>query len=87
MGSGKTLAFVVPILELLHQTSFVTRNGTASPIVVPTSKLALQLVTAARPPSPTYGFVMGGANRKTEAEKLAPAVAIVVFTPAFRDRE
>jgi ATP-dependent RNA helicase DDX18/HAS1 len=87
-GSGKTLAFVVPILELLHQTSFATRNGTASLIIVPTRELALQiygvvseLVTAAGPPSPTYGLVMGGANRKTEAEKLGRGVAIVVCTP------
>lgn len=87
-GSGKTLAFVVPIVELLHQASFATRNGTGAIIITPTRELALQiygvvseLLTAAGPPTPTYGLVMGGANRRTEAEKLARGVAIVVCTP------
>jgi len=87
-GSGKTLAFLLPCIELLHKTKFIaTRNGTGVLVVAPTRELAMQiygvlheLMTLGRH-SQTYGLIMGGANRRTEAEKLARGVGIVVCTP------
>jgi len=86
-GSGKTLAFLIPTLELLHKSKFTTRNGTGAIIIAPTRELAMQIygvckeLCTAGKHSQTYGLIMGGANRKTEADRLAKGVNIVICTP------
>ena len=84
-GSGKTLAFLIPAVEMLHALRFKPRNGTGVMIVSPTRELALQIFGVARElmefHSQTYGIVMGGANRKAEAEKLSKGVNLLVATP------
>lgn len=84
-GSGKTLAFLVPALELLYQVKFLPRNGTGVMIISPTRELSLQIydvaVELARYLPQTLGLVMGGANRRNEAEKLCKGVNILVATP------
>jgi ATP-dependent RNA helicase DDX18/HAS1 len=86
-GSGKTLAFVVPILDLLQRTSFTTKNGTGAIIITPTRELALQIygvisdLCTTGQFTQTYGLIMGGANRRTEAEKLSKGVNFIVATP------
>jgi ATP-dependent RNA helicase DDX18/HAS1 len=86
-GSGKTLAFCVPILDLLHRASYKTKNGTGAIIITPTRELALQIygvlsdLCTKGQFSQTYGLIMGGANRRTEADKLGKGVNFVVATP------
>ncbi|EJD04326.1 DEAD-domain-containing protein [Fomitiporia mediterranea MF3/22] len=84
-GSGKTLAFLVPAVELLHRLKFKPRNGTGIIILSPTRELALQIFGVAKElmayHSQTFGIVIGGANRKAEAEKLVKGVNLVVATP------
>lgn len=86
-GSGKTLSFLVPCIELLHKAKFTTKNGTGAIIISPTRELSLQIygvlrdVCTAGKHRQTYGLVIGGANRKTEATKLAKGVNILVATP------
>lgn len=85
-GSGKTLAFVVPIVELLRKARFHTRNGTGAMILSPTRELAMQTYGVCKEllgdkSTLTYGLIMGGANRKTEAERLRKGVNIVIATP------
>ncbi|KZT74841.1 DEAD-domain-containing protein [Daedalea quercina L-15889] len=84
-GSGKTLAFLIPAVELLHRMKFKPRNGTGIIIVSPTRELALQIFGVARElmahHSQTFGIVMGGANRRAEAEKLQKGVNLLVATP------
>lgn len=84
-GSGKTLAFLLPTIEMLHRLRFKPRNGTGVIIVSPTRELALQIFGVAKEllahHSQTFGIVMGGANRKAEAEKLAKGVCLLVATP------
>mmetsp|Transcript_53074 Transcript_53074/g.128802 ORF Transcript_53074/g.128802 Transcript_53074/m.128802 type:complete len:602 (-) Transcript_53074:56-1861(-) len=85
-GSGKTLAFLVPIVELLRKAKFHTRNGTGAMILSPTRELAMQIYGVCKEllgdtSTLTYGLVMGGANRKTEAERLRKGVNIVIATP------
>lgn len=84
-GSGKTLAFLIPAIEMLHSLRFKPRNGTGVMIVSPTRELALQIFGVARElmahHSQTYGIVMGGANRRAEAEKLSKGVNLLVATP------
>ena len=86
-GSGKTLAFLVPIVELLTKVNFTRKQGTGAIIISPTRELSLQiygvlrdLIEQAGHPQ-THGLVMGGANRKAEADKLVKGVNIIVATP------
>jgi ATP-dependent RNA helicase DDX18/HAS1 len=84
-GSGKTLAFLIPAVELLSSLRFKPRNGTGVIVVSPTRELALQIFGVARElmvyHSQTYGIVIGGANRKAEADKLAKGVNLLIATP------
>ncbi|KAG1784265.1 P-loop containing nucleoside triphosphate hydrolase protein [Suillus placidus] len=84
-GSGKTLAFLIPAVELLHRMKFKPRNGTGIIIVSPTRELALQIFGVAKDlmahHSQTFGIVIGGANRRAEAEKLERGVNLIVATP------
>ena len=86
-GSGKTLAFLVPIVELLNRIQFTRKQGTGAIIISPTRELSLQIYGVLRDlleyahfPQ-THGLIMGGANRKAEAEKLIKGVNIIVATP------
>jgi ATP-dependent RNA helicase DDX18/HAS1 len=85
-GSGKTLAFLVPCVELLHRARYTPRNGTGCLVISPTRELAMQIYGVARDlmahgHSQTHGLVMGGANRRAEAERLAKGVNLLVATP------
>ena len=54
-------------------------------IITPTRELALQIFGQLQGLMPhhkqTFGLIMGGSNRRTEAEKLEKGVNIVVATP------
>ena len=84
-GSGKTLAFLLPSVELLCKAEFKPRNGTGIIIIVPTRELALQVYGEVRKlckyHTQTHGLVIGGANRKTEADRLKKGVNLLVATP------
>lgn len=84
-GSGKTLAFLIPSVEILHRAKFMPRNGTGVIVISPTRELALQIYNVLRDlmrhHTQTHGLVMGGANRRTEAEKLIKGVNILIATP------
>ena len=84
-GSGKTLAFLIPAIELLHSLKFKPRNGTGIIVITPTRELALQIFGVARElmefHSQTFGIVIGGANRRQEAEKLMKGVNMLIATP------
>lgn len=84
-GSGKTLAFLIPAIELLYSLKFKPRNGTGAIVITPTRELALQIFGVARElmanHSQTLGIVIGGANRRQEAEKLTKGVNLLIATP------
>jgi len=84
-GSGKTLAFLIPSVELLSKVKFKARNGTGVVVISPTRELALQIYGVLRDlckyHSLTHGLVIGGVNRKVEAERLAKGVNLLVSTP------
>merc|ERR1712093_393685 len=84
-GSGKTLAFLIPAVEMLNKLMFKPRNGTGVIVVSPTRELALQIFGVAKElckhHNQTFAIVMGGANRKAEAEKLAKGVNLLISTP------
>jgi len=84
-GSGKTLAFLIPAIEMLYSLKFKPRNGTGVIVVSPTRELALQIFGVARElmenHSQTFGIVIGGNNRRAEAEKLIKGVNLLIATP------
>lgn len=84
-GSGKTVAFMIPAIELLLRKKFKPRNGTGVIIVSPTRELAIQIYGVAEElckyHNLTHGIVIGGANRKAESEKLVKGVNLLVATP------
>ena len=47
-GSGKTLAFLIPSVELLYRAKFKPRNGTGVLVISPTRELAMQIYSVAR---------------------------------------
>lgn len=84
-GSGKTLSFLIPAVELLYKSKFATRNGTGVIVISPTRELALQIYGVVRElmkyHSHTHGVVMGQANRRAEAERLVKGTNLLVATP------
>ncbi|KAI0241597.1 ATP-dependent RNA helicase [Massospora cicadina] len=84
-GSGKTVAFLIPAIEILAKLKFKPRNGTGIIVISPTRELALQIFGVAKEllkyHSHTFGIVMGGANRRAEVEKLVKGVNLLVATP------
>ncbi|PZC75254.1 hypothetical protein B5X24_HaOG206516 [Helicoverpa armigera] len=84
-GSGKTLAFLIPAIDLIYKLKFKPRNGTGVIVLSPTRELAMQtfgvLMELMKYHHHTYGLVMGGANRSTEAQKLSKGINILVATP------
>ncbi|XP_037078893.1 ATP-dependent RNA helicase DDX18-like [Pollicipes pollicipes] len=84
-GSGKTLAFLVPAVELMFKLKFMPRNGTGVIIISPTRELSMQTFGVLKELMAhhfhTYGLIIGGTNRQSEAQKLANGVNIIVATP------
>lgn len=86
-GSGKTLAFLIPTIELLFKAKFTNKRGTGAIVISPTRELAMQIYGVLRElvtygkHTQTHGLIIGGANRKTEADKLAKGVNVLVATP------
>ena len=85
VGSGKTLAFLIPCAELLYRAKYKPRNGAGVVIISPTRELSMQTYHTARALmeflSQTHGLLMGGANRRSEAERLVKGVNLLVATP------
>jgi ATP-dependent RNA helicase DDX18/HAS1 len=82
-GSGKSLAFLIPAIERMKEDE---KKETAKVLILtPTRELALQLFTLAKDLlahySNTCALIMGGANRKVEADKLKQGVSIIIATP------
>merc|ERR1712013_912580 len=84
-GSGKTLSFLIPAVELVYKLKFMPRNGTGVIIISPTRELSMQTFGVLRELLKhhyhTYGLIMGGANRNSEAQELAKGINILVSTP------
>lgn len=81
-GSGKTLAFLIPAVELIYKLKFMPRNGTGCVIISPTRELSMQtygvLKELMKHHHHTYGLLMGGANRQTEATKLSKGNPFII---------
>jgi ATP-dependent RNA helicase DDX27 len=90
-GSGKTAAFVIPIVErLMFRPNSAARTRVA--ILTPTRELALQCFNVARKiagfTNITFGQAIGGLNSREQEKALKQRPDIVVATPGrFIDLE
>ncbi|KAG2306159.1 hypothetical protein Bca52824_025907 [Brassica carinata] len=84
-GSGKTLAFLIPAVELLFKEHFSPRNRTGVIVICPTRELAIQTKNVAeelvKHHSLTVSMVIGGNNRRTEAQRIANGSNLLIATP------
>jgi ATP-dependent RNA helicase DDX18/HAS1 len=85
-GSGKSLAFLIPAVEILARSEDKESKATRVLVLTPTRELALQLFNLSRDllrfhEQHTCALIMGGANRKVEAEKLRRGVSLIIATP------
>jgi ATP-dependent RNA helicase DDX31/DBP7 len=87
-GLGKTLAFLLPIIDMLQQQEGVSReSGTFAVIVAPTKELAGQLYEeAVRVVRHAFNWIVpgvlsGGRKKDSEKKSLRKGVTIVISTP------
>lgn len=83
-----SISFLAPLPWNGELTDFLSLSrfaGTGAIVVSPTRELALQIFGVAKElcehHNQTFAIVMGGANRKAEAEKLAKGVNLLIATP------
>lgn len=86
-GTGKTAAFAIPILQLLHQKSGINQNKRIikTLILTPTRELAIQIQESFE----TYGknlsikslVIFGGVNQNPQVEAIRKGVDILIATP------
>lgn len=85
-GSGKTAAFILPILEQL-QLGSRARDTVHALIIAPTRELAMQIADAAErygafmPRAPKIVLITGGAAANPQMQDLRGGADIVVATP------
>lgn len=86
-GTGKTAAFAIPILQMLHdeRKDKFKRRVIRSLIVTPTRELAIQIGESFSAYGKYTGLknavVFGGVRQKAQTDKLAGGVDILIATP------
>src|SRR5438874_7843385 len=82
-GTGKTLAFVLPMVQLLSGEN--ARTGARALILSPTRELALQIgevfATMARGTGLRAAIVVGGLSERTQLQTIRKGVQVVIATP------
>ncbi|HEY7387307.1 MAG TPA: DEAD/DEAH box helicase [Bryobacteraceae bacterium] len=94
-GTGKTLAFLLPVIQSLAKSEGKPASGIGVLILAPTRELALQIHETAR--KLTQGLnlhsavVVGGMNETTQLRNLRQGAQIIIATPGrlcdFLDRK
>jgi len=82
-GTGKTLAFVLPIINLIENDK--SRSGVRALVLSPTRELAIQInetfVKMAMGTSVRTAVVVGGLNERTQLQCIKKGAQVVVATP------
>jgi ATP-dependent RNA helicase RhlE len=84
-GTGKTAAFAIPVLQLLHEHKPVKQNAIRALVLTPTRELAIQIQESFE----TYGkftglrqtVIFGGVSQWSQVNALRRGVDILVATP------
>eukprot|EP00835_Amoeboradix_gromovi_P003193 NODE_202_length_14999_cov_0.270067.p1 type:complete len:660 gc:universal NODE_202_length_14999_cov_0.270067:236-2215(+) len=83
-GSGKTLCFLIPMLELLYKEKTSRHDGLVGLILTPTRELALQIFNVLRKIGKKFefsaGLLIGGNNIKHEQGNIG-FMNILICTP------
>lgn len=83
-GSGKTLSFLIPLIEKLVHESWNDMDGLGALIITPTRELAMQiyevLLKIGKYHQLSAGLVIGGKDYKFESERIGK-VNILIGTP------
>lgn len=83
-GSGKTIAFLIPVLENLYRRKWTELDGLGALILSPTRELAIQIFEVLRKIGRHHtfsaGLVIGGKSLQEERERLGK-MNILVCTP------
>eukprot|EP00002_Diphylleia_rotans_P028369 TRINITY_DN5727_c0_g1_i1.p1 TRINITY_DN5727_c0_g1~~TRINITY_DN5727_c0_g1_i1.p1 ORF type:complete len:846 (+),score=232.93 TRINITY_DN5727_c0_g1_i1:48-2585(+) len=83
-GSGKTVAFLVPVLERLARAKWTQHDGVGAIVITPTRELALQIFDVlkkiGRFHSFSAGLVIGGKDLKIERNVIGH-MNILICTP------
>ena len=80
-GTGKTLAFLIPMIEAL---SLQEGRGVQGLVLVPTRELAMQVTqqyNALRGKQPAAALVIGGLPERQQLEALRSGARLVIATP------
>ncbi|CAD6333757.1 unnamed protein product [Miscanthus lutarioriparius] len=87
-GTGKTLAYLAPIVHLLQmrEPRVDRTHGTFALVLVPSRELCLQVYGIAQQLVHRFhwivpGYVMGGENRAKEKARLRKGISILIATP------
>ena len=85
-GTGKTAAFAIPILEIVHRLNRKSRSeGIKCLVMVPTRELAIQInsvfTTFGKKLKVTNFSVFGGVEQDAQIAKLEKGIDILVTTP------
>jgi ATP-dependent RNA helicase RhlE len=86
-GTGKTLAFLVPIIEKLLQQP---AKGIQALVLVPTRELAMQITRQYEqlrgPKLPAAAVLIGGSSERAQLETLRRGARLIIATPGrFED--
>jgi ATP-dependent RNA helicase RhlE len=85
-GTGKTAAFAIPVLHILHQRNFTEKNnGIKCLVMAPTHELALQIEsvfkTIGKYTSVITFCIHGGVDQEPQIKQLNEGVDILIATP------
>jgi ATP-dependent RNA helicase RhlE len=88
-GTGKTLSFLIPMIERLEEISEPSTRGKKTPvlslILLPTRELAMQVLDAFHKICPTLKtdavLVCGGLSENTQIEQIGRGPRLIVATP------
>ncbi|MDU0368886.1 DEAD/DEAH box helicase [Hymenobacter endophyticus] len=88
-GTGKTAAFTVPILQILHQTAQVERHAPGRIrclVLTPTRELAIQIGESFRAygrhlPKLRSTVIFGGVGQHPQVQALKRGVEVLIATP------
>jgi ATP-dependent RNA helicase RhlE len=88
-GTGKTLSFLIPMIERLEEISVASTRGKKTPvlalILLPTRELAMQVLEQFHKICPTQKsdavLVCGGLSENTQIEQISRGPRLIVATP------
>lgn len=83
-GSGKTLGFIIPLLECLHREKWSSTDGLGALVITPTRELAYQIFEVLRLVGQKHQFsaalVIGGKDLAMERKRI-DQINIIICTP------